>query len=236
MSDWSSIPKPAEQAETRLVEAILDDKFGINSNLPPERELAALLGVTRPTLREALQRLSRDGWLEIRQGKPTRVTNYLQEGNLSILSTLAHHPAQLPTTFVPDLLRIRIDLAPAYTREALLHHPHEVSEYLEHLQTLDDTADVYAEADVNLHCKLTTLSDNGVYPLIYNGFIELSRIVGKIYFLNDKARERSRIFYSDLLKTAQTPDSHQAEVITRQVMMDSLDYWISISNARSMNV
>ena len=72
---WQPTPKPAEVAESRLVQAILDGDFPINSTLPAERELAHLLGITRPTLREVLQRLSRDGWLEIRHGKPTRVRN-----------------------------------------------------------------------------------------------------------------------------------------------------------------
>jgi len=80
--NWYSPKKPAEIAESRLIQAILTDKFSINSNLPAERELAELLGVTRPTLREALQRLERDGWLEIHQGKPTRIRNYWEEGNL----------------------------------------------------------------------------------------------------------------------------------------------------------
>ena len=71
--DWQPIQKPAEVAESRLLESILSGSFPINRTLPGERELAKQLGVTRPTLREALQRLARDGWLDIQQGKPTRV-------------------------------------------------------------------------------------------------------------------------------------------------------------------
>jgi len=74
--DWQPVQKPAEMAESRLLEAILSGHFPINSNLPGERELAAQIGVTRPTLREALQRLARDGWLDIQHGKPTRVRDY----------------------------------------------------------------------------------------------------------------------------------------------------------------
>jgi GntR family negative regulator for fad regulon and positive regulator of fabA len=74
--DWQPVQKPAEMAETRLLEAILSGHFPINSNLPGERELAEQIGVTRPTLREALQRLARDGWLDIQQDKPTRVRDY----------------------------------------------------------------------------------------------------------------------------------------------------------------
>ncbi len=91
MATWEIPPKPAELAENRLVEAILDGTFPINSNLPPERELSESLGVTRPTLREALQRLSRDGWIEIHHGRATRVKDYWREGNLLILTAIAQH-------------------------------------------------------------------------------------------------------------------------------------------------
>jgi GntR family transcriptional regulator, negative regulator for fad regulon and positive regulator of fabA len=57
--------------------------------------------VTRPTLRETLQRLERDGWVEIHQGKPTRVRDYWKEGSLGVLNTLARHPDHLPDNFIP---------------------------------------------------------------------------------------------------------------------------------------
>ena len=236
MSDWPLIPKPAELAEQRLIEAILAGSFPINATLPPERELAAMLGVTRPTLREALQRLSRDGWLEIRQGKPTRVTDYFHEGSLGILNTLAHHPENMPANFVPDLLRFRLVLAPSYAREAIQNHPQQVCDLLETLQSLVDDAETFAEADVRLHKALTTLSGNCIYPLVYNGFAQLSLIMGRTYFSDKQARDRSRAFYSDLWAAAKRPDPNQAELVTRDVMSDSLNYWLKISSGRSKNV
>ncbi len=59
MADWTPILRPAEIAEQRLLEAMLAGRFAINSSLPGERDLAEQIGVTRPTLREALQRLAR---------------------------------------------------------------------------------------------------------------------------------------------------------------------------------
>ena len=111
---WKALQRPAELAENRLINAIVDGEFPINSTLPPERELAQRLGVTRPTLREALQRLARDGWIEIHHGKSTRVRDYWHEGNLAVLGTIARHQDHLPPDFVPNLLQVRELLAPAY--------------------------------------------------------------------------------------------------------------------------
>jgi len=97
---WEIPEKPAEVAEQRIINAIVEGVFPINSSLPSERDLSTMIGVTRPTLREALQRLSRDGWIEIHQGKTTRVRNYWTEGNLNVLSSISKYSDYLPEVFV----------------------------------------------------------------------------------------------------------------------------------------
>ncbi len=225
MEQWSQPLKPAEAAESRLVDAILGGKFPVNSSLPAERELADLLGVTRPTLREAMQRLSRDGWIEIRHGKSTRVRNYLQEGNLHILSAIAEHKETIPEDFVPNLLKVRVLLAPEYTRLAIQSSPAEVLRILEPLQEIREDALAFAEADLNLHYQLTLLSRNPVFTLILNGFADLYRSVSPIYFSIPQARNHSRSFYKKLYAAVLSNDAFLAEEVSRQVMKDSIDIW-----------
>lgn len=61
---------PAGFAEEYIIESIWNNRFPPGTILPAERELSELIGVTRTTLREVLQRLARDGWLTIQHGKP----------------------------------------------------------------------------------------------------------------------------------------------------------------------
>ncbi len=225
MTDWSTPQKPAELAENRLVTAILDGSFSVNTSLPPERELAQLLGVTRPTLREALQRLSRDGWIEIRQGRPTRVRDYWQEGNLLILSAIARHQQHLPADFVPNLLHVRILLAPEYTRLAIRNASSEVIRLLESMQTLPDTPGDFTRVDLELHSRLTVLSANPVFTLILNGFANLYKDMGLRYFSSPLTRDHSRSFYKKLLSAALSNDIFMAEEVTRAVMRESLELW-----------
>ena len=46
--------RSSDQVEDLLVRSILDGSYPPGASLPGERELAAKLGVSRPTLREAL--------------------------------------------------------------------------------------------------------------------------------------------------------------------------------------
>ncbi len=58
-----------EQIADRLVMAIALGVYVAGQRLPVERELAAMLGVSRSTIREALQRLAAGGYVEVRRGR-----------------------------------------------------------------------------------------------------------------------------------------------------------------------
>ncbi|WP_299027024.1 fatty acid metabolism transcriptional regulator FadR [uncultured Thermanaerothrix sp.] len=223
-------PRPAEIAENRLIEAILNGTFPPGSTLPNERDLATRLGITRPTLREALQRLARDGWVEIHHGKPTRVRDYWREGNLNILSALINHPEVLPPTFIPDLLQVRVLLAPAYCRLAFERARDEVKNLLEALCEVPDEADAFAVADWQLHHTLTVLSGNPVFTLILNGFRELYLTMAQRYFARAAARARSRAYYEGLLEYARQNQPEAAEALTRAVMLESIRLWETLAH------
>jgi len=222
-----SIPllRPAEYAENLLIDSILSGVYPIDSVLPAERELAAQMGVTRPTLREALQRLTRDGWLEIRQGKSTRVRDYWQEGSLGVLGALAMRTSDLPGDFVPNLLAVRLALAPAYTRQAVERQAGGVVMMLEDYAGLTDDPRAFATYDWHLHHRLTVLSENPIFTLILNGFSELYPAMAERYFQTTAARTSSRAFYAGLLAAALERDGETAEAITRRVMAASLALW-----------
>lgn len=223
--NWQHISKPAQIAERRLIEAILDGTFPVNSHLPGERELATALGVTRPTLRETLQRLERDGWIEINQGKPTRICDYLKEGNLGVLNTLSHFPNHLPDNFVTDLLSVRLSVAPTYTALAVENKPQEVIHLLEPRHDLGEEPENFARFDWQVHHVLTLLSENPVFVLILNGFKDLYLHLGPYYFSISSARQHSQHFYQDLAEAAKNGDPNQARILSDMVMRESMIFW-----------
>ncbi len=109
---------PAGFAEKYIIESIWNGRFPPGSILPAERELSELIGVTRTTLREVLQRLARDGWLTIQHGKPTKVNQFMETSGLHILDTLMTLDADNATTIVEDLLAARSNISPIFMRYA----------------------------------------------------------------------------------------------------------------------
>ena len=224
-SRWQHISKPAQIAERRLISAILDGTFAINSHLPGERELAEFLGVTRPTLRETLGRLERDGWVEINQGKATRVCDYWKEGNLGVLNTLSRFPEHMPDNFIENLLIARLAMAPTYTAMAVENAPVEIGSFLAGRHNLDENPGNYARFDWEVHHTLTLFSNNPVFVMILNGFKDLYLRLAPYYFKIASARQHSIHFYRDLAHAAEKGDPNQARILSDMVMRESMIFW-----------
>jgi GntR family transcriptional repressor for pyruvate dehydrogenase complex len=81
----------SDRVAQSLEQAITEGHYSVGDQLPPERELAVTLGVSRPTLRQALSTLAARGWLESRQGGGHKVCERLGDGFsdplLGLLST-----------------------------------------------------------------------------------------------------------------------------------------------------
>ena len=64
-----SVRTTGERIAERFVTAIALGQFVPGQRLPTERELAAMLGVSRATVREAIARLAESGYVTVRRGR-----------------------------------------------------------------------------------------------------------------------------------------------------------------------
>lgn len=72
------VPRISDTIAATLEQRILEGSVKPGDRLPPERELAVDLGVSRPSLREAIQKLASKGMVHSRQGGGTYVTDVLE--------------------------------------------------------------------------------------------------------------------------------------------------------------
>lgn len=78
MPNKVQVPRISDAVASTLERRILEGSLKSGDRLPPERELAIELGVSRPSLREAIQKLASKGMVTSRQGGGTYVTDALE--------------------------------------------------------------------------------------------------------------------------------------------------------------
>jgi GntR family negative regulator for fad regulon and positive regulator of fabA len=220
--------KPAESAEDQILVGILNGRYPAGTSLPSERELAVELKVTRPTLREVLQRLARDGWLEIHHGKPTIVRNYLEDGNLTILSALAERVDTFPAEMVAQILQTRLLLAPAYTRLAIMNAAGEVERSQQSISECSDDPEVLAKLDFQMQKVLSRLSGNSILLALVNNLEVLFIRAMSFFYQNAEARKQVRVYLRMVYKAARTGEPDAAEALTLRVMRDYIQLWENI--------
>lgn len=227
---------PAGFAEEFIVKSIWKGDFAPGSILPAERELSELIGVTRTTLREVLQRLARDGWLTIQHGKPTRVNNFWETSGLNILETLARLDEEGMPDLVDHLLSARTNISAIYIRGAIRQNPDRVVEIVQGYEQLADSSQAFAEFDYRLNHELAMASGNPIYVLVLNGFKGLYERIGQFYFSRVEARDLARRYYRDMLALARTGHHNDALALVRQYGYDSAQIWMGLRESIPENL
>lgn len=129
----------ADEAISRISEMIEQGTLGPGERLPRESDLAAQLGLSRSSLREAIRALTVVGALEARQGAGTYVTSLSPQ---LLLQSIRLATQLLPTAMAGELFEVRRILEPRLTGMAAARMTADT------LQTLDaDLARIAAAAE-----------------------------------------------------------------------------------------
>jgi GntR family transcriptional regulator len=121
-----------------LKKQILEGGYSIGSLLPIESELEKMFGVSRTTVRKAVEILCREGFLETRQGRGTVVLDYRTSQNLNVVTstseTLERRGYKVVTR---DMYIDRVQAQGKLARELNVEEGTEVVR-VQRIQTADD--------------------------------------------------------------------------------------------------
>ncbi len=216
---------PAAFAEQYIVESIWNGKFAAGTILPAERELAEIIGVTRTTLREVLQRLTRDGWLTIQHGKPTKVNDIWESATLNVLDTLIQLDDEGSIELADNLLEARTSTASIFLRRAIKNDPAALLEMLDKVDQVPNNAEGYIAYDWQFHHLATRTSGNPIYTLMLNGFEAIYYKIGRFYFGWEQTRKLAHKYYKDLAQAIRDENADQAIEILWKYGHESGELW-----------
>lgn len=215
--------KSHEMVEKALVDAFLKGDPKPGTHLQSERDLAARFAVSRATVREALLKLQKSGWISVQQRHATVVNNFWSQGDLELLSSITRNSEHFPPDLASHLLELRMQFAPDYARRAVENGPEQLLEILTRSKRLSNGPGAMARYDWELHLTMAILSGNKIYPLIMNSFADLYFKLRGEFFADEECRNQARDFYKGLLQAATVRDADRAEDVTRLAMKLRLD-------------
>lgn len=153
---------------------ILSGKLAVGEKLPPERELAESMQVSRAVVNSGITELARKGFLIIKPRVGTFVADYRRDGTMdTLMSIMNYNGGILRDAEVRSILELRIALdalaiqlwLPKATDEEL-KHMHELADQIK--QAPSNTA--ASQSAFRFQHELAFLSGNTLLPLIFSSF------------------------------------------------------------------
>jgi len=96
----------------QIASEVLRGDVAAGESLPSERRLAEVLGVSRPSVREALQRLGHAGLVDVRQGDVTTVRDFRRSASLDLLPQLLMSSGAIDIPTARSLMETRLHVGP----------------------------------------------------------------------------------------------------------------------------
>jgi GntR family transcriptional regulator, transcriptional repressor for pyruvate dehydrogenase complex len=157
--DANGRPRPpalAHRVYEQIAARIASGEFRANTKLPSENDLATMLGVSRPVLREALQKLRTEGTIVARQG----AGNFVRDTAGTVLSFS-------PVETIADIQRcyeFRLTIEPMAAREAARRRDpqnlRKMEDALDLLQDATRNKRHREDADFGFHLAVAEASNN----------------------------------------------------------------------------
>jgi len=166
---------PADEALRRLTLLIEDGQPGVGSLLPPERALAASLGVSRVVVREAARKLEQRGLVSIRHGVGVMVTNNPALPVQHALERLLSGDKERLLQCAQARLLIEPELAAAAAVRATPAGVRKLRATCEAMAAEADTAKA-AALDILFHDTLADLAGNKVLAVMLKSVAQLGRL------------------------------------------------------------
>jgi DNA-binding FadR family transcriptional regulator len=170
-NDEAPAPAPAltDQAIVKIKDLILTGEFQAGAKLPPERDLAQKLGLSRNSLREAVRALTLIGVLDTRVGDGTYVTSL--DADL-LMTGMGFVGELLDSKTLLEAHQVRRVLEPFATGLAATRlGEKDFAELADILERMDraDTTQAFIDADNDFHRVINSAAGNATLAsLIHN--------------------------------------------------------------------
>ncbi|PKN13131.1 MAG: FadR family transcriptional regulator [Deltaproteobacteria bacterium HGW-Deltaproteobacteria-4] len=209
--------KISAQIAEQIRNSIMSGEFVPGDRLPPERELAEMFGVSRPSVREALNILGASGLVEALQGGGTTVLSLMEQGSGNALSDMI----RIEQERALDVIEVRkcMESWTAYfaAQRALPEDLRRMEEIVDGMRQNLETLQPSEDLDANFHIVIARATHNVVWlhlmQNIFDAMKEFQRGVWRAVYLTEDDQKQLFNHHHSVFQAIRSGDAERARVL-----------------------
>ena len=220
-----SAPSLKEICVQEILTKILSGELKPGDRLPPERELAEAMGISRSSVNHGIMELETMGFLSITPRRGTVVNDYRTHPTpQSLAAVMRYSSVQMEHSLFSDLMDTRLLIE---VESAKLACQNIYDTTLERMRKLVDELAQEPEDPTEIlyrfHYLLTAASGNTVYAMIYRGFeTVLCTLIRQHYSMRSEDIKETAQLHGQLLDAIIRKDEQAAQDLARQILMQGI--------------
>lgn len=206
-----------EQVFEQLLCQITTGKWKAGDKIPSENELTSIMGVSRISVREALQKLAAMDLVETYRGKGTFVKEFTTNNYLkSLTPMLLMTPGDI--LFVVEYRRIiEVGIIDLYTRNPTSRDITFLTRTLDRMKKYYKTnLKKYTKYDLEFHMKLYEMTGNPFIIKISNLIYDILRVAMK-EAVTERGAEEGIAFHSEMLEYIKMGEGSSLKKLTNEL-------------------
>ena len=215
-----------EQVFEQMQSLLIDQTWSAGDKLPSENELSETFGVSRMTIRQAMQKLKALGLIETRTGSGSFVREVSPEDALQDLIPLMYigspsqeHVFQFREMIDSESVRIATPLL----NEEAINSLEKILEKMNRAAEKDD-AKAFSDLDLKFHSRIVELTGN---PLMIKAYDILLHILEEsMHSVIEKMKYAPALdYHRRILDAMRAKDAAAAETLMREHIRKNYDYF-----------
>ena len=220
-----SAPSLKEICVQEILTKILSGGLKPGDRLPPERELAEAMGISRSSVNHGIMELETMGFLTITPRRGTIVNDYRRHPTpQSLAAVMRYSSVQMEEALFSDLMDTRLLIEVESARLACTNiYDTTVEKMRKLVEELTQEPEDPTEILYRFHYLLTAASGNSVYSMIYRGFeTVLCTLIRQHYSMRSQDIKESARLHGELLDAIIRKDEKASQELARQILTQGI--------------
>lgn len=224
---------PSTSATTRkahfieiMKRRILSGELKPGDRIPPERDLAAELGLSRGSLNQGMLDLAQMGFLRVIPRKGVFVAEYVKSATPETIASIrSYDPTFLDRSLFMDLMDLRILIERECTRLACANlTPESLALLQAHTDAIFAADDEKVPEAVYLYHKcLTEISRNVTYAMVFQSFEKMIRNLIREHYKSQEELDLSILKFEMLTAAISRRDAYVADMALLSILNQASD-------------